>query len=52
MLNEVAQLDNSCKSNCWGWGVHLSNLVGELGLGLAQDAGLGVVVALPCEVAG
>lgn len=30
----------------------LSNLVGELGLRLSQDAGLGVVVALPGEVAG
>ena len=31
---------------------YLSNLVGKLGLGLAEDAGLGVVVALPCQVAG
>lgn len=31
---------------------YLSNLVGELCLSLAQDAWLGVVVALPGEVAG
>ena len=31
---------------------HLSNLVGELGLGLPQDAWLRVVVALPGQVAG
>ena len=31
---------------------HLCNLVGQPGLGLSQDAGLGVVVALPGQVAG
>ncbi len=33
-------------------GADLCNLVGQLGLRLTQDAGLGVVVALPGEVAG
>lgn len=29
---------------------HLSNLVSELSLSLAKDAGLGVVVPLPCQM--
>jgi len=35
-----------------GKGWYLSNLVSEFGLRLSQDAGLGVVVALPGQVAG